>query len=445
MPKSIVSSTIYVGRPDLIDLDNEVDYEEIEAALSSASKTATEITILGGFYSLAQMIAMFEQISVKRRRICRVRVAVGLESAALIPRTWSDMARLRERLVQLRFPNPQIAIVDSAPVHFHTKLFRFLNTTRPVWFVGSANPGSGRHELLVRIPGKHKALSGYVEAVFAKAIDVRRPVPPPSIQTLRDFFLSGMLCHKPPVQRLFTFDAFHFDAAHRTVLSLALAGTSGVDHASPKAQGFGFDLRSALGLTADNEAEDAIKAQFRPYSVDTVFGWWMPRAYAHDIQRDVSAAEQIREGKLKLVGDALRSSSGPARAREALATHVASMQTFLAEHSIDARPLANREARFDKFLASRTHTLTDEVALHRLARSLTMTDMPDIWADGSAVSDFQESFFEDLAHRAAGNTQPRAVKAIIEWLDDDTLSSPQDLEHAMIEGLADEPWTNDCW
>lgn len=38
------------------------------------------------------------------------------------------MGRLRERLVQLKVPNPQIAIVDSAPVHFHTKLFRFLNT-----------------------------------------------------------------------------------------------------------------------------------------------------------------------------------------------------------------------------------------------------------------------------------------------------------------------------
>lgn len=194
-----LSPIIFVGRPDLIDLADDVEYEHLGDALNEAAKTATEITILGGFYSVEPLIALCRNVPPAKRRTCRIRIAVGLDAASSIPKTWEDMRRLRKALIDLRFVDPIVSIVDSKPVHFHTKLYRFLHTTQPMWFVGSANPGSSRHELMVRFAGRHDALSSYVAAAFAKAADVSRTKPTSGIASLRDFIMTGVLCHKPPV------------------------------------------------------------------------------------------------------------------------------------------------------------------------------------------------------------------------------------------------------
>lgn len=446
--KRAISSTIYVGRPDLIDLGEGVDYEEIDEALADAAGAATEITILGGFYSPGALVALCRKVKKSKRKTCRIRIAVGLEASSLIPRTWHDMRQLRKELLDSGFRDIVVAIVDRTPVHFHTKLFRFLHTTRPVWFVGSANPGSGRHELMVRLSGRHEGLSDYVAAVFDKAVDVKEKPPVVEISTLRDFFLSGMLCHKPPVQRLFTFDAFHFDAQHRELLASALAGTSGVSHASPKTQGFGFNLRSPLALEGDDPLDVETpngRIQLRPYSIDTAFGWWMPRAYARNIRQRVSQDESAKEQRLAEIGHALRSTDGETAVNDAFLSHVEPMQGFLKLHQIDAKPVSNRKYRFDRFLSSRVKTLSDPITIRRHARSLTFASMPDIWADGTAVEAFEQSFFEDLAYRSTGLTQHRVVKSILSWLDDDTLSTACDFEDAVTSGLAESPWTDEDW
>jgi len=446
----MVSSTIVVGRPDLIDLGDDVDHVEINQALQAAAAAATEITILGGFYSVEPIITLCKQVKRPKRGACKVKIAVGLEATFAIPATWADMQRLRNKLIKSGFRDVVVAVVRSSPVHFHTKLFRFLKTTQPVWFIGSANPGSSRHELMVRLSGRHEALSSYVAAVFATAVDVGFPPPAAEIGTLRDFFMAGLLCHKPPAQRLFTFDAFRFDAQHQERLSEALAGSSGVSHANPHTQGFGFDLRSPLQTEYAADALDGDdppggRVSIRPYSIDTVFGRWMPQAYGRRVRAKVAQEEAARERRLAEIGAILRSPEGGRLVREAFLTHVASLGSFLEAHGIDARPVNNRESRFERFVTSRTEALTDSVTIQRHARSMTLTRMPDIWADGVAVEEFERSFFEDLAFRAGGTTQPAIVKSILSRLDDDTLSIGFEFEAALIESLAEEPWTEDEW
>lgn len=446
----MVSSTILVGRPDLIELGDDVDFVELDEALEAAAASATEITILGGFYSVDPLIALCKQVRRSRRSGCKVRIAVGIEATAAIPATWADMRRLRDKLLKGGFRDVVVAVVKSSPVHFHTKLFRFLNTTRPVWFVGSANPGSARHELMVRVAGRHEALSAYVAAVFAKAVDVALPPPTAEITTLRDFFMSGLLCHKPPAQRLFTFDAFRFDAQHHERLAEALAGSSGVSHANPRTQGFGFDLRSPLQFAGDADELDGdgpsgSRVQTRPYSIDTVFGWWMPQAYGDYVRSKVAQDEAARERRLAEIGATLRTPEGELSVREAFASHVDTLGDFLETHGIDARPVSNRELRFERFVTSRTKALSDPATVQRHARSMTLTGMPDIWEDGVAVEEFERSFFEDLAFRAGGSTQPAIVKSILSRLDDDTLSIGPEFEDALRDALAEEPWTDDDW
>lgn len=446
----MVSSTILVARPDLIELGDDVDYLELDEALEAAALSATEITILGGFYSVDPVIALCKKVRRARRSGCKVRIAVGIEATSLIPATWADMRRLREKLLNSGFRDVIVAVVRSSPVHFHTKLFRFLNTTRPVWFVGSANPGSARHELMVRLSGRHEALSAYVAAVFATAVDIALPPPAPEITTLRDFFMAGLLCHKPPAQRLFTFDAFRFDVLHHQRLAEALAGSSGVSHANPRTQGFGFDLRSALhvaddGDDLDGESSSGNRVQIRPYSIDTVFGWWMPQAYGHYVRSKVEQDEVARERRLAEIGATLRTPEGEKSVHDAFISHVTSLASFLEAHGIDARPVSNRELRFKRFVTSRTKALSDPITTQRYARSMTLTGMPDIWEDGVAVEEFERSFFEDLAFRAGGMTQPTIVKSILSRLDDDTLSIGSDFEEALRDALVEEAWTDEDW
>lgn len=445
----MVSSTILVGRPDLIDLGDGVDYVEIDEALEAAAASATEITILGGFYSVEPIISLCKQVRRARRSTCKVRIAVGVEATIAIPATWADMRRLRDKLLKSGFRDVVVAVVRSSPVHFHTKLFRFLATTRPIWFVGSANPGSTRHELMVRLSGRHEALSSYVAAVFAKAVDVGLSPPRDEISTLRAFFMAGLLCHKPPAQRLFTFDAFHFDAQHHERLSEALAGSSGVSHANPRTRGFGFDLRSPLQIEdaddLDGDGPSGGRVQIRPYSIDTVFGWWMPQAYGEYVRTKVANDEAAKERRLAEIGATLRTLEGERLVREAFVSHVESLGNFLKAHAIDARPVSSRELRFERFVTSRTKALSHSVTIQRHARSMTLTGMPDIWADGVAVEEFQRSFFEDLAFRASGTTQPAIVKSILLRLDDETLSIGSEFEEALVDALAEEPWTDDDW
>ncbi|WP_164040650.1 hypothetical protein, partial [Serratia marcescens] len=71
------------------------------------------------------------------------------------------MREVENRLRGVGFKDVTVKVVMNSPVHFHTKLFRILRRTHPVWYVGSANPGSKRHEMMVRLSGRHEALMAY--------------------------------------------------------------------------------------------------------------------------------------------------------------------------------------------------------------------------------------------------------------------------------------------
>lgn len=444
---TIVSPEIYLARPELIGFDEDSDYIDLDEALCESAAKATEITILGGYYNPAALGNLCKQLKKSKRENCKVRIAVGLDAPKAVNKVWHDLLELRKRLLKLGFKDIVVAFVSRQSTHFHTKLFRFVHTTKPVWFVGSANPGSKRHELLIKLSGRLEALMEYVDAVFSTAIDVKEAQPEEKISDLRDFFLSGVLCHKPPIARLFTFDAFHFDPEHREMLAKALGHSSAVSHANPTTQGFGFDLRSALSLGADFQDATTAKArlQFRPYSIDTVLGWWMPRVYAPRLRSQVREEESAKENRLIEIGAALNSPGGHVTVRSEFAAHVQSMQAYLDEHAIAARPVNNRDARFEKFLASRKKSLSDGATIARLSRTLMLTEMPDIWAGDTAVADFEESFFDDLAFRAGLQKKFAVVRSIMEWLEDDTLSTGDEIAEAFKAMLREYVWIDENW
>ena len=447
-----IDETIYVNRPDLIDLDERMtDFADLREAIHQDAEGATEISILGGYYAVDALVEVCRQVPRAARRNCTVRIAVGLEATALIPRTWADMREVEQKLRRGGFKDVTVSVIANSPVHFHTKLFRILRKTRPVWYIGSANPGSKRHELMVRLLGRHEALTAYVAAVFDEALPVREPEPNVEIRTLRDFFLSGVLCHKPPAQPLFTFDAFRFSPEHRERLGAILAGEAGVEHARPRTEGFGFSLRSALGfedlrLPASEEAV-AQRIHYRRSCIETALGFWMPRAYAKELRLRIAEEENGRLQRLTGISEELNKGHGQDRARIAFNSYVTSLKNLLDQHGIEAQPVQNKDALFKRFLRSRASTLSDEDARRRLSRTLTLADMPDIWEDDHAVREFEASFFEDIAYRVENQTGGggRVVRSISVRLRLTGGETWAELRGLLDRSLQFRAWINQDW
>ena len=105
----------------------------------------------------------------------------------------------------------------------------------------------------------------------------------------------------------------------------------------------------------------------------------MPQAYGDYVRTKVAKDESDREQRLAEMGAALRTPEGEKLVREGFLSYVASLESFLETHGLDARPVSNRELRFERFVTSRTKALSDRVTIQRQARSVTITGMPDIW------------------------------------------------------------------
>jgi len=448
-----VSDAIFVGRPDAIDLESDgTTVVDLNEALAAAASDATEITILGGYYDRLWLLDLLRELPRARRRDCRVRIAVGSDATITLPKVWEHMREVQNELRRIGYRSIQVAIVGRSPVHFHTKLFRFLRTTHPYWFIGSANPGSDRHELMLRLSGRHEELSNYVEAVFRAAQSVdgspprrRRP------STLRDFFLNGVLCHKPPHQQLFTFDAYRLSPEDRRRIDARIGKGSGVEHASPRTEGFGFGLRSAIGMadTGPGEKEDAAsRVRFRDHGMDTLFGLWMPSAYAVIVQASVTGREAAIGASLRAIGQRLADPAGQLAAHNAFGGYIASMDRYLIDLDIEAKPIRDRDAAFARFLKSRTDGLSNDGFVSRHAKVMTIAPMFDVWQDPDVAAQFVQSFFDDLAWRATPTTtrKSRIVRSLVDGLSDDAdWQTAEDLQTAFADRLETEPWDDDEW
>ena len=451
---AVLDKEIYIARADLFgDVGKHaLDWEQ---SLSEEASTATAITILGGYYNLDALIELCRMVPAKPlrlRKACRTRIAVGLEGSSTLAMAWTELREMRDVLAHEGFRDVSLGVISRNPVHFHTKLFNFEQQGQQVWYVGSANPGSRRHELMVRIRGAHRALTTYAETVFAKALKLKDGQPPEDgpASSLQEFFLAGVLCHKPPTQRLFTFDAFRFTPDHRARLNQLFADGSEVLYAETRTEGFGFGLAGALGPDAARDADDgaAGKVRFGESAVDTALGLWMPDCYCRELHAKLAASEKAREQWLAKVGRILASDHGRRQATAAFEEHVESMTGFLKEKDIDAQPIQAHGEQFERFLERRRVTLGDEAARRRHARLVTLTPMPDIWNDGRATRDFEESFFADVAYRAgpaAGNLG-RVVRSLVSGTEAyGCLDIAEDGRAALAARLEQSPWEEDDW
>jgi hypothetical protein len=405
-----IDKTIYVALPSVLELaPDEVRFKELHEMLRQEAAGATSITILGGYMSPGYLCALCAQVPRRGnggRGGFPLRIAIGLEPSRPLAQQWVELRKLKADLQADGFRSAEVKAVVDGGVHFHTKLFGFIRSTQPSWYVGSANPsGTSRHEMMVRVGRKHEAIAAYAEAVLAKAIDISGEAPAEASGTLRNFFRSGFLAHKPPNSGLFTFDPFRFTPAERARLNEGAGVRLGLRHANPTTEGYGFSLASALGETALQEGDSAKSKGVRHggSSADTVFGFWMPGPYAGELRRKYRQEEAAREYRLTAFADRLCTDQGMGDAQVAFEAYLEDMTNLLRERLVEKPPIQGHEGRFTTFLASRAKLLKDAERRARQARIMVVQEMPDIWPDEQSAEAFEESFFEDVSFRASSD------------------------------------------
>ena len=450
-----IDPRVFLSRPQDLSLERSVSLAD---ALVDATVGADRIIILSAYYGTGYLESAFAALPMKARRACSLTMVFGVETASRLPHAVEELRTFQKKLVALGFRSPATRLFNkNAP--FHTKLYYFKRSTQPIWFVGSANASpaidGARHELMVRLTGRHEGLTEYINGVIDNSVVVEAVRPKPLVVSdIRSFLLNGALCYRPLFRVSFTFEACQINSDHRAVLKKSLATASKVPHADPQTEGFGFSLANAVGqvtgeyFTTLTEAEaeagrSMSKLKFRHMAAETIYGYWLPAAYAHDVQ------DKVRAIDAKSVNGMKRFAAKLERARQEqlddeLERHVEGLKAFFADHSVKIEPKSDYRSRFSDFVRTRRLWLADEVRLERMVRRLHIEQMPDIWGDEEAAQKFEDSFFEDLAMRFDTPGKSRIVSVLQEELELTDVPGPEGLKAALAErlkqGFKDSIW-----
>ncbi len=454
-----IDPRVFLSRPDDLSLEGAVS---LAAALGDAAIGADRITILSAYYGTKYLESAFAALPRKARQACSLTMVFGVETASNLPHAVEELRKLRKKLSSLGFRSPAIRLFNkNAP--FHTKLYYFKRSTKPVWFIGSANASpaitGARHELMLRLTGRHELLTEYVNSVVDNSIIVEEVQPSPLvIRDIRSFLLHGALCYRPLARVSFTFEACQINGKHRHVLQKSLAAASEVPHADPQTEGFGFSLTNAVDKITDEQTSalpqletelgrSMSKLKFAHMAVETIYGFWLPAAYAEDVQNKLRAIEATSINRMRKFATQLERASIKLLHNE-LEYHVQGLKSFFAQHSVAIEPKSNYKSRFNDFVNVRKLWLADEARLERMVRRLHVENVPDIWSDEEAAQKFEDSFFEDLAMRFGTPAKSWIVSVLQEELKLKNRVGAESLRAALAErlktGFLDSIWWDKC-
>lgn len=282
-----VDEILFLSRPK--DVGDAVAADSLDERLKAEARAADRITILSAYHRPDYVRELLAHVKRPNRSGCDVTLVFGLEQERSLGEAVRGLRTLKADLVKLGFNQPVLKLYQPG-VPFHTKLYHFKRATQPVWYIGSANASRAvqgeRHEMMMRLRGRHNELSAYVAFVAKHARSVDDPaLKQEAAYDLQSFFLSGSLCFAPASVRRFTFEAFALTATQRQKLNQELKRGSKVPHADPQTKDFGFSLSSAvqtlrgrttpeIELDDEPEAETELtRLRFRHMSVETVYGY----------------------------------------------------------------------------------------------------------------------------------------------------------------------------
>ena len=380
-------------------LFSEPEFVNLSEALEDDVKGATRIIIVSGYFGEEYILKLLEKPTKRTRAKCTVQIILGYDNTAEFVYGKVKEEALRDTIISMGYKSKRVTVrlfKDSVPLH--TKLYGFLRTTAPIWYVGSANASSAiegrRHELMLRVSGRSEALEKYVD-VLLKHRSSGEQTSVGQIRAFQEYLSRGSLVFKPTRYRRFTYDAFSINSTERKKISDQLGKDSRVPHSDPGAEGFGFNLLSALGMGTETKKEKTATLRFRRYCVETDYGYWVPQIYVREIEGALANSQASEKGSLKRISVALTAKADSEIFSE-FQNYKSSAEAFFDRLKVKAIPKKNLKSSFHDFINVRRAWLNDPGWIRRNASKITISRMPDIWSDENATETFITSFVDDL-------------------------------------------------
>ena len=334
---------------------------------------------------------------------------------------------------------------------FHTKLYLFESGTQAVAWIGSANAtgaGLGGHneEVLVRIAPAPESVTTYAASVWDHAVDLDQCRQ--RVNSVAAFFRTGTLYYAPYGVLQKTHNPFRrfieaLPAAERRKIS-AFHSEFAEDEAGIGA--FNLDRVFERAQGDEPTAEEATQqVRFRDYAIETCYGYWVPENLVAEVDERLEAASAGRRAALERWRDWM--SENGETVTEAYRTYLVDARTMLEREGVDWTAYASPalfegteviEGRVAMLVAE----LEDDGRLRRHSLAFVDAEVPEIWEDARARTDFERSFYDALAIASGARRWPKAARLVLDALGLGSASA-EEIEKALLACVQDRSWYED--
>lgn len=433
-----IFSTWYFDEEKIKELSLDVMTDEV--------KRAESITIISAYYSVSFIKKLLCNVNKTKRRKCTLNLIFNGFGGQRLYDQIKELKNLTFELKKLKFSKISIYLNKETTL-FHTKLYLIENDSGLVWFGGSANASFAafekNEEILFKSRVNIKKIRIYMANVIANSELIENIHPDELIEcNIIGFFRTGSIYFKPNNQLSFTFSDFKLP--NSVEKNIRVVNKQPRNTNPGKAWG-AYNLKLSLGLR-DDENEENTQVSLKPCSIETCYGYWVPRKYKKIVDKSIKQKAKNTEGKLLEVLN-LINSRGFDSLLEDYRYYLIDAKGILALNKIDYVFDENELiSKYEKFIERIHFKLSDQERLKKLCLPLVSTGMPEIWEDNIAYKDFSESFYEYIANSLTSR-MPRVVRSIMEGIDFSPESDSNDIASRFNEYFESEEaeWSDDYW
>lgn len=432
------------------------EYRGCADFLSNQVTTAKIITIVSAFYGIDFLFSLLTNKEVKHRGGREVRILVGRAAPPALPGQKGDLETLKQRLIGRGYKKGRVHI-RLAPDgrFFHSKLYQFQSGNRRVTLIGSANAserGFGSNdEVLVAITGRNATIDNYVTQTWRVSVPIEEMSKVERVPAeLFEYLLrDGLLYFQPPRALSASIDCFPDHKYPKIVSTLKKQGNRlpFTDQGSVTS----INILDLLSIEIDDALEEqnvASSFHMPRYSVQTVFGYWVPSTYEKRLESLIDDHARLRRSELSDLGAQLSDVS-----RSEIA-----VQLKIFFDAVDRRLNAERAAKLSQdqkeYVLDRVAekvkrlalTLTNEQLLDRLSRRFIGTPVPELWEDQRSKQEFKESFCDYVASRmASAGKKPAIVSHLANRFRLSQGDDPQEVRDRIDRFFITRKWAPDDW
>ena len=413
-----------------------------ENMLAGMAKNADSVTIMSAYY----VPEVLETVA----GTCRgdVRVVLNGLSGRRLNKQVAKLKRLQKTLRE-RSRTAEIRLAFAEGM-FHTKLYVFRTGCNAVAWIGSANATkaglNGRNEeVLVRMEPTPQSVLDYADSAWSRAMPVKRCRQ--KVNSLIALFRTGMLYYKPHATLQMTMNPFR-----RLMESLPTEERRKItafrsEYAVPEAGIGAFNLNLVFERAEEESREQAVKRpkfKFRPYAVETCYGYWVAEPFIGDVDRRLAKASAGKRRRLKSIRKWMKKDR--CAIVRAYVSYLNDVRGMLNDREIEWHVYAAQKLFEDtSAVERRLDSLLAALAKPRLARhcqAFAHCEVPEIWEDADAYTSFADSFFESLADASSAKRRSKSAKLILDCLDLLHVTA-EEVRTALEGALGKEGWYED--